>query len=178
MSPGAQPMWTRAELRRPSLGGDAAADRASELGKRCRDLGLEPLMMFSGIYPEADEALNVLRRRILQAEAGGVPQVLTFGHTRGGNRKLWVERLRTTWTHRAQSWRHDRRQAARRRDRDGSRVRRHMHEVNDAGIKVNYDAGNVMDYLDVDPIPDLGTCVEEVSNYPRTGGTPFAGRSL
>ena len=40
----------------PILGGDAAADRARELGKRCRDLGLKPLMMFSGIYPEADEA--------------------------------------------------------------------------------------------------------------------------
>src|SRR5208283_2038336 len=33
----------------PILGGDAAAGRARELGKRCRDLGLEPLMMFSGI---------------------------------------------------------------------------------------------------------------------------------
>jgi sugar phosphate isomerase/epimerase len=40
-----------------------------------------------------------------------------------------------------------------------------MREVNDAGIKVNYDAGNVMDYLDVDPIPDLRTCVEEVRSF-------------
>ena len=40
-----------------------------------------------------------------------------------------------------------------------------LREVNDAGIKVNYDAGNVMDYLDVDPIPDLRTCVEEVRSF-------------
>ena len=32
--------------------------------------------------------------RIRQAAAAGVPQVLTFGHTRGGNRKLWVERFK------------------------------------------------------------------------------------
>ena len=84
----------RARSETPVLAADAPPDRAKELGKRCRDLGLEPLMMFSGIYPEADEALKVLRQRIHQAEAGGVPQVLTFGHTRGGNRKLWVERFK------------------------------------------------------------------------------------
>src|SRR5262249_8927844 len=37
----------------PILPADAPAEKAKELGKRCRDLGLEPLMMFSGIYPEA-----------------------------------------------------------------------------------------------------------------------------
>ena len=63
--------------------------------RRCRDLGLEPLMMFSGIYPEAHDAPEVLMARVRQAAAAGVPQVLTFGHTRGGNRKLWVERLRS-----------------------------------------------------------------------------------
>ena len=45
------------------------------------------------------------------------------------------------------------------------RARDIVREVNDAGIKVNYDAGNVMDYLDVDPIPDLGTSVEEVRSF-------------
>ena len=58
-----------------------------ELATRCRDLGLEPVMMFSGIYPEAKDGFEVLRQRILQAAAGRVPQVLTFGHTRGGNEK-------------------------------------------------------------------------------------------
>ena len=40
-----------------------------------------------------------------------------------------------------------------------------IREVNDAGIKVNYDAGNVMDYLDVDPIPDLRACADEVRSF-------------
>ena len=67
----------------PVLAPDAAPDRAKELGQRCRDLGLEPLMMFSGIYPEAPDAPAVLSARIRQAAAAGIPQVLTFGHTQG-----------------------------------------------------------------------------------------------
>ncbi len=78
----------------PVIAADAPPARAKELAARCRDLGLEPLMMFSGIYPEARNAVEVLTRRIEQAAAGKVPQVLTFGHTKGGNRKLWVERFR------------------------------------------------------------------------------------
>ena len=77
----------------PVLAPDASPDKAKELAKRCRDLGLEPVMMFSTIYPEHKDAPTVLKQRILQASAAGVPQVLTFGHTKGGNRKLWVERL-------------------------------------------------------------------------------------
>ena len=149
----------------PILGVDAAADRARELGKRCRDLGLEPLLMFSGIYPEADLALNVLRRRILQAEAGGVPQVLTFGHTRGGNRKLWVERFKQLGP-----MAHDHGVTIVVKQHGGetgtgAACADIVREVNDAGIKVNYDAGNVMDYLDVDPIPDLRTSALEVRSF-------------
>ena len=78
----------------PVIAADAPPAAAKELGKRCRDLGLEPLLMFSGIYPEDPDGLEVLKKRIRQAEAGGIAQVLTFGHTKGGNRKLWVERFR------------------------------------------------------------------------------------
>ncbi|MCA9270694.1 MAG: hypothetical protein KDA41_19565, partial [Planctomycetales bacterium] len=30
---------------------------------------------------------------------------------------------------------------------------------------VNYDAGNVMDYLDLDPIPDIKKCAAEVRSF-------------
>ena len=40
-----------------------------------------------------------------------------------------------------------------------------VREVDDDGVKVNYDAGNVMDYLDVDPIPDLRACADEVRSF-------------
>ena len=57
----------------PVLGPDAAPDRAKELARKCRDLGLEPLMMFSGVYPEAPEAPAILKARVLQAAAGADP---------------------------------------------------------------------------------------------------------
>ena len=73
----------------------SARPRRRSWARRCRDLGLEPLMMFSGIYPESPKtAWKCCRQRILQAAAAGIPQVLTFGHTKGGNRKLWVERFK------------------------------------------------------------------------------------
>jgi len=149
----------------PILAPDAPPDRAKELGQRCRDLGLEPLMMFSGIYPEAPEAPDVLMSRVRQAAAAGIPQLLTFGHTRGGNRKLWVERLR--------------RLGPAARDHGVTIVvKQHggetgtgvacaaiVREVGDEGIMVSYDAGNVMDYLDVDPLPDIKACADVVRSF-------------
>src|SRR5688500_15730819 len=39
----------------PVLARDATPEKAKELAKKCRDMGLEPVMMFSGIYPEAKD---------------------------------------------------------------------------------------------------------------------------
>lgn len=151
----------------PVLAADAPADRAKELAARCRDMGLEPVMMFSEVYPEAKNGLQVLRQRIAQAAAGRVPQVLTFGHTRGGNEKLWIERFRQL--------------APVCRDNDvmlvvkqhggetgtGAACAKITREINDPRIKVNYDAGNVMDYLEgkVDPLADLRACAGEVRSF-------------
>jgi sugar phosphate isomerase/epimerase len=149
----------------PVVAADAPPGRAKELGRRCRDLGLEPLLMFSGVYPEAPEAPDVLRARIRQAEAGGVPQVLTFGHTRGGNRTLWVERLRQLGP---MARDHGVTIVVKQHGGEtgtGAACAEIVREVGDAGIKVNYDAGNVMDYLDVNPIPDLGACAGEVRSF-------------
>src|SRR6187399_639904 len=41
----------------PVMAADARPEAAKELGKRCRDLGLTPLMMFSTIYPEDPKGL-------------------------------------------------------------------------------------------------------------------------
>src|SRR5688500_4327557 len=35
----------------PVMAEDASEAKAKELGAKCRDLGLEPVMMFSNIYP-------------------------------------------------------------------------------------------------------------------------------
>ncbi|MFP6886948.1 MAG: sugar phosphate isomerase/epimerase [Opitutales bacterium] len=149
----------------PVMPVDAPPKQAKALGKRCRDLGLKPVMMFSTVYPEHNNGVEVLKNRILQAEAAGIPQVLTFGHTKGGNRKLWVERFKklgpiardhgviivvkqhggTTGT--------------------GEACAEIVREVDDDGIWVNYDAGNVMDYLNLDPIPDIKKCAKEVRSF-------------
>lgn len=66
---------------------DATPEAAKALAKWCRDLGLEPVMMFSTIYPEQPRGLAVLTQRIKQASAAGIGQVLTFGHTQGATER-------------------------------------------------------------------------------------------
>ena len=149
----------------PVMAEDASPEMAKTLGQRCRDLGLEPVMMFSTIYPEHRDGLVVLTHRIKQAAAAGIGQVLTFGHTQGGNRALWAERLKilgpiaqdygvtlvikqhggTTGT--------------------GEACAEIVREVNHPNVFVNYDAGNVMDYLDLDPIADIRKCATEIRSF-------------
>ncbi|MEQ1826461.1 MAG: TIM barrel protein [Pirellula sp.] len=146
----------------PVMPADGTTDQAKSLANRCRDMGLEPSMMFSMVYPEHADGPKVLTQRLKQAGAAGIPQVLTFGHTQGGNRKLWVERLKqlgpiardlgvllVVKQHGGETG-------------TGAACAEITREVNDAGVKVNYDAGNVMDYLNVDPIPDILKCADEV----------------
>lgn len=149
----------------PILANDATAEQAREVGRRCRDAGLEPVMMFSMIYPEHENGLRVLRQRILQAEAAGIGQVLTFGHTRGGNRRLWIERFRELGPFAAD---HNVLLVVKQHGGEtgtGRACAEITREVNHPNIKVNYDAGNVMDYLNVDPIPDIRACADEVRSF-------------
>lgn len=144
---------------------DAPPIKARQLAKQCRDLGLEPLMMFSTVYPEAPDGLEVLTHRIKQASAAKIPQVLTFGHTRGGSRRLWIERFKKLGPIARDNGvllvikQHGGSTGT------GKACAEIVREIDDAGIKVNYDAGNVMDYLDVDPIPDVRECAEVVHSF-------------
>ena len=149
----------------PVLAKDAAPAKAKELAAHCRDIGLEPVMMFSTVYPEAKDGLEVLAQRLKQAGAAGVPQVLTFGHTKGGDRKLWIERFKALGPiakdnnvtlvvkqHGGETG-------------TGAACAEITKEVAHSHIKVNYDAGNVLDYLDKDPIPDIKLCASEVRSF-------------
>jgi sugar phosphate isomerase/epimerase len=149
----------------PVLAADAAPARARELAARCRNAGLEPVMMFSTVYPEAKDGLEVLTQRLKQAGAAEVPQVLTFGHTKGGNRKLWVERFKALGPiakdnnvllvvkqHGGETG-------------TGAACAEITREVNHSHVKVNYDAGNVLDYLRKNPIPDIKLCADEVRSF-------------
>jgi sugar phosphate isomerase/epimerase len=148
----------------PVMPADAPPAKAKELGQKCRDLGLAPLMMFSGIYPEAANGVEVLTHRLKQASAAGIPHVLTFGHTSGDNRKVWVERFKQLGP------------VARdlgvllvvkQHGESGQVTGEIVREVADANIKVNYDAGNVMDYSkgQVDPLKDIKTCAELIHSF-------------
>jgi sugar phosphate isomerase/epimerase len=151
--------------RTPVLAPDDPPAKAAELASRCRGMGLEPVMMFSGVYPEAPNGLDVLTKRIRQAAAARVPQVLTFGHTEGGDRGVWVERFRklgpiardngvmiVVKQHGGSTG-------------TGAVCAEIVREVGEPNVKVNYDAGNVMDYLDVDPLPDIKKCAAEVRSF-------------
>jgi sugar phosphate isomerase/epimerase len=143
------------------LPGDAAPDKAKELGKKCRDLGLEPVMVF-GPSPESVEAM---KKRITQAAAAGIPQVLTMGSTKGNDAKLWVKNFKEF--------------APIARDNNvmivvkqhggntgtGAACADITREVADEAVKVCYDSGNVMDYNKVDPIPDIKKCADEVRSF-------------
>jgi len=157
--------WGTSHLKTPVMAADAPPEKAKELGQRCRDLGLEPVMMFSGIYPEHKDGFEVLAHRLKQAAAAKVGQVLTFGHTKGGNREVWVERLKklgpiardlgvllVVKQHGGETG-------------TGEACASIVRDVADEGVKVNYDAGNVLDYLNLDPIPDLKKCAGEVRSF-------------
>lgn len=149
----------------PVMPAEAPAAEAKRLGDRCRDLGLQPVLMFSIAYPEHRNGLDVLKRRIEQAHAAGMPQVLTFGHTEKDGRKLWDERFAVLGPlardagvtlvikqHGGETG-------------TGSACAAFTRALGHPHVKVNFDAGNVMDYLNVDPIPDLKACADEVRSF-------------
>jgi sugar phosphate isomerase/epimerase len=149
----------------PVMATDASLKAARELGNRCRDLGLNPLMMFSGIYPEDPRAMEVFTARIKQAQAAGIGQVLTFGHTQGGNRALWITRFKELAPI-AQD--HGVMLVIKQHGGEtgtGEACAEIVREINHESIKVNYDAGNVMDYLDLDPIADIKKCAPEIRSF-------------
>lgn len=148
----------------PVMAAEATPSQAKELADKCRGMGLAPVLMFSGVYPEAPTGLAVLTQRLKQAAAAGIGQVLTFGHTEGPNRKVWVERFKQLGP------------IARdlgvvlvvkQHGETGQVTGEIVREVDDAGVRVNYDAGNVMDYTkgQVNPLEDIKTCAELIHSF-------------
>jgi len=142
----------------PVLANDASPERAKELGKACRDLGLEPVMMFG----PSPETLGDLKHRVRQAAAAGVSQVLTMGNTRGNDPALWIKNFKQLGPFAREQGvtvvvkQHGGNTGT------GLALAAITRQVADEGIKISYDAGNVMDYLDVNPLPDLEKCAGEI----------------
>jgi sugar phosphate isomerase/epimerase len=148
----------------PVMPPDAPPAKAKELGERCRGMGLKPVMMFSTIYPEDPRGVEVLTNRVKQAAAAGIPHVLTFGHTSGNNRKLWVQRFKQLGPVARDSGVVI---VVKQHGETGQVTGEIVREVDDLGVRVNYDAGNVMDYTkgEVDPLEDIKTCAELIHSF-------------
>jgi sugar phosphate isomerase/epimerase len=117
------------------------------------------------LFGPSPEGVEAMKRRIAQAAAAGIPQVLTMGSTKGNDAKLWVKNFKEL--------------APVARDAGVTVVvKQHggntgfgaacadiTREVASEAIKVCYDAGNVMDYHKVDPLPDIRKCADEVRSF-------------
>jgi sugar phosphate isomerase/epimerase len=154
-------------LKKDTIPEDAPAAVARDLGRRARDLGLEPLMMFGVHYIEQPDAVEVYKRRIEQAAAAKIPYVLAFGSPGDGpeHYSVWVRRLQQIGPlARAAGLtvaikQHGGNTAT------GRQCARILREVGDEGVRMFYDAGNTWWYPNVDPIPDVGACVEYVRGF-------------
>lgn len=144
--------------RKPVIAVDAPPAEAKRLAGRCRDMGLDPVMMFSTVQLEAPDAGNAHARRIDQAAAAGIPFLLTFGKTTSGQYETFIGNLkRMAPVARANGVTVVIKQHGGNTG-TGKDCARIVDEVGDAGLRICYDAGNVMDYEHVDPIRDIQEC--------------------
>lgn len=150
---------------RPVLAVEAPPSDAAALARRCRDRGLEPVMMFSTVFLEEAQAAAAHRRRIDQAVAAGIPFLLTFGRTKPGEYERVIATLREIGPVARQAGitvvikQHGGNTAT------GAHCSRILREVGDLGVQMCYDAGNVMDYEGHDPIADIATCWRDIRAF-------------
>ncbi len=149
----------------PALKIDAAPAEAQQLAERCRGMGLEPVMMFSTVQLESPDAREVHFRRIDQAASARIPFLLTFGKTTPGQYSTFIDILKAVAPRARQAQvtvvikQHGGNTAT------GADCARIVHEVGDEGLKVCYDAGNVLDYEKRDPIADIQTCWRDIRAF-------------
>jgi len=128
-------------------------------------MGLEPVMMFSTVNFEAADALDSHRRRIDQAQAAKIPFLLTFGKTSRGEYDAVIRNLQGMAEHAKSAGvtvvikQHGGNTAT---GRDCSRI---IAGVAHESVRMCYDAGNVLDYENHDPIADIQECWRDVRAF-------------
>lgn len=150
---------------RPAMDLAAAPSVAKALGARCRDMGLEPVMMFSTVNFEEAGAADAYRKRIDQAHAAGIPNIIVFGKTTRGGYPDIVRNLKSAATHAKGS---DVRLVIKQHGGNtatGADISRIIADVSDPAVWMCYDAGNVLDYENNDPIPDIQTCWKDIRAF-------------
>ena len=145
---------------------DAPPAQAGELGRICRDSGLEPVKMFARVIPDAPDAIKGLTNRIYQAAKAGISQVLGYGYATSTNPKLWVERLKQLGPVAAD---HNVllviKQHGGAMTGTGQALARILREVNHPNIQMCYDAGNIAWYENINPVEDIATCADLVRGF-------------
>jgi sugar phosphate isomerase/epimerase len=147
------------------LGVKATPADAKRVATRCRDAGLQPVMMASKVSIVADDTAQGHTRLIEQAAAAEIRFIILAGSTRRGNYEAWIRNLKrlgpiarsnnvtlvikphggNTSTGKDCAW--------------------IVSEVGDEGVRICYDSGNVLDYVNVDPIPDIQACWPNVRAF-------------
>ncbi len=151
----------------PAMAPDAPASAAAALAGRCRDLGLEPVMMFGVVYLNEPEAIEVYKRRVEQAAAAKVPYILTFCDPRSGAAE-YPAMIRTLQAVGPAARAAGVTIAIKQHGgvtATGKQCARVIEEVGDEGVRMFYDAGNTFWYPGVDPIPDLPGCASYVRGF-------------
>jgi sugar phosphate isomerase/epimerase len=122
-------------------------------------------MMFSTVNLEAPNAYDAHRHRIDQAAAAGIPYLLTFGKTVASGRDTFIENLAKLAPLAQQAnlsvliKQHGGNTAT------GQHCARIVEQIAHPKIQICYDAGNVLDYENQDPIADIKTCWQHIRAF-------------
>ena len=122
-------------------------------------------MMFSTVQLESPGALESHLRRLDQAAAAKIPFLLTFGTTTPGQLKTFVRNLIQMAPHAQKVGvtlvikQHGGNTAT------GQQCANILRQVNHESVKICYDAGNVLDYENNDPIHDIQTCWRDIRAF-------------
>ena len=151
----------------PVIAPDAGADRARELIAVCRESGLETVLMFASFYPENPGAVDAHKRRIDQAQAARIPNLLVFGSPKSTDehRPAFVRTLHEIADHARQAnvtiavKQHGGVTAT------GELTASVVRELNHPSVVVFYDAGNTWWYPNVDANADFTKCASMTRGF-------------
>jgi sugar phosphate isomerase/epimerase len=151
--------------RTPIIDWREPASKARQIASICRNEGLTPVMMFSMVNLEAPDALEAHARRIDQAAEASIPFLLTFGRTERGLYDSAIKTLKHAGPLARKAGllvvikQHGGNTAT------GADCSKIIRDVADEGVKMCYDAGNVLDYENNDPIADIQQCWRDVRAF-------------
>jgi sugar phosphate isomerase/epimerase len=154
-----------AGVAKPMIAVNAPPSEAAQIASRCREFQLEPVMMFSTVNFEEDHAVAAHRKRIDQAQAAKIPLLITFGRTAGGEYAAVIRNLKSMADHAKSAGvtvvikQHGGNTAT------GRACSKIIADVQHDAIKMCYDAGNVLDYENNDPLADIQDCWRDIRAF-------------